>query len=370
MKKWAFGIIVFMSVIFLLGISKVNALAFNLPPESSYEQARHLWDDSWSATLGNENFNQLCFYVGNSDDTIGNIFCVFGGWPMQLSTNSNYINELNPNGYYFYRQYRFSNNQNYDPNYIMKYNGTSWSVVCGSGITSWCSPSSYINYTNRNKVFITYYRQYATSSNTDGTKSASPVDSQLYNISEYTSIYYYINLVEALPNIVYNISVDDSGVMSLDYYFDTPDYTNINLILCLRYDVPAGEGFTCTRNFTNYVTHQFTPIHPENTYYISYENLDTGEIIKQIELNVEQYINSLPDIEKTDIIAKYTYYNQDYLTDSPQALTNLLNVLNAPIQVITEIVLYIWNSFNVYIKLFLIGMFSALIMSALIKYIK
>ena len=63
MKKMVLGIILSLSVTFAIGISKVNAYAFDLPLESSYEQARHLWDDSWSATLGNEIMNQLCFYV-------------------------------------------------------------------------------------------------------------------------------------------------------------------------------------------------------------------------------------------------------------------------------------------------------------------
>ena len=354
-----------MSVIFLIGTLKAKAYAIPLPNESSYESARLLWQDSWSASSNNK-MNQLCFYVGNESNTSGSVYCVFNGWPMQLSTNSNYISEENPNGYYYYRQYRFLNNQGYNPNYIMRYNGTSWSILCGTGITSWCVPNDYISYTNNNKVFITYYRQYNTDTDTDGIKSVSPVDTQQYNISEYMSIYYLQDMpsVESLPNIVYNISVAEDGKLQLNYTFNTPNTSGRDLILCIRYTTEGNEGFSCTRDFTENVWHRFWPIYAENTYTLSYEDFNTGQVLHTIELDITQYIESLPDIERQDLLAEYTYYNVDYINDNPRALTNLLEVLSIPIAVISEIIAYIWTSLNVYTSYF-IYLINALIKIAL-----
>ena len=139
MKKWVIGIILSLSVTFMIGILNVSAYAIDLPTQSSYEQARHLWDDSWSVT-SNGKMNQLCFYVGNDSDTSGNVYCVFNSWPMQLSTNSNYINSNNLSGYYYYRQYRFAANRGYDPNmiYDKNYNNIT-QVQEGMDCSAWVS---------------------------------------------------------------------------------------------------------------------------------------------------------------------------------------------------------------------------------------
>lgn len=240
MKKWVIGIILSLSVTFMIGILNVSAYAIDLPTQSSYEQARHLWDDSWSVT-SNGKMNQLCFYVGNDSDTSGNVYCVFNSWPMQLSTNSNYINSNNPSGYYYYRQYRFAANRGYDPNYIMRYNGTSWTILCGTGITSWCVPNDYISYTNNNKVFITYYRRYNFDTDTDGIKSASPIDMSQYNIADYTSIYYFEEPIDLIItqtrldsfNTILNIILDDFNGLALGgnvlYSYNNDSFYPLNI---------------------------------------------------------------------------------------------------------------------------------------------
>lgn len=347
MKKWAIGIIVFMSAIFLIGISKASALNVDYN------------------TINTNNIDSLTGYTGNyvivyslgDTNTTPNTYLIFlnstTAYIDDRNVPSQYINDIcNNEGGCFTRIYA-TKSSNPRLGYIYTSNdyGNTWNIY--SSATNWVSTNPIVS------PYIIY-----TTANLYGLSSGNPL--------KYSAGYHYIDEinVDSLPHLVYNISVENNGDMALNYYFNTPNNSGVNLILCIRYTVEGNEGFSCTRDFTNNVIHQFKPIYPNNTYYLSYENLDNGNVIYQIEFNVQDYIDSLPEIEKTDIIAEYTYYNQDYLTDSPKALTNLLNVLNAPIQVITDIVLYIWNSLNVYIKLFLIGMFSAVIFSAIIRYIK
>lgn len=359
MKKWVIGIIAFMSAIFLIGTMRVKALE-----PSQYYGINDINVSNISSLAGYSDKYVIYYSYDDLDLTSGKVYLYFmyanlSYARLETSDNDTYRNSLcetqgiNDSDICFARlwsdtgqgtRYRF--NVGYYSNDL----GNTWYQVSNSA--NWYStPLTISSYIIKTTIALKNYNR-----STD----------LLYANYEYVAAV----PVESLPNIVYNVSVEDNGDMALDYYFDTPNNSGVNLILCIRYTIEGNEGFSCTRDFTNNVIHQFKPIYPSNTYYLSYENLDNGNVIYQIELNIQDYIDSLPDIEKQDIIAEYTYYNQDYLTDSPKALTNLLNVLNAPIQVITEIVLYVWNSLNVYIKLFLIGMFSAVMFSAIIKYIK
>ena len=359
MKKWVIGIIAFMSAIFLIGTMKVKALE-----PSQYYGINDINVSNISSLSGYSDKYVIYYSYNNLNLTSGRLYIYFFYTNLQYARlsqadNDEYQNSLcetqaigNTNGCFarLYSDTGQGTRYRFNVGYYSDNLGDTWYQISGS--SNW------------------YSTEITTSANIIKTTIA------LKTMDRSTDLFYanyeYVAAVpvESLPNIVYNISVENNGDMALNYYFDTPNNSGVNLILCIRYTIEGNEGFSCTRDFTNNVIHQFKPIYPNNTYYLSYENLDNGNVIYQIELNVQDYIDSLPEIEKTDIIAEYTYYNQDYLTDSPKALTNLLNVLNAPIQVITDIVLYVWNSLNVYIKLFLIGMFSAVMFSAIIRYIK
>lgn len=364
MKKWAIGIIVFMSVIFLTGI--INVKAYNITNIVGYNDINLNNIDSLNGynqyytvlKLNNVwcSYNNNCFYESSYP---GMIYLQFynnydAGFYDYQDSSSQYYNDIcgiSEYGCFTRITSSFSSSRRLGASYYSLDYGETWTADL---------PNNYAYTTNPMYNYVIYTTA----------QLRTRINGTQQSIYDYGYKYIASVNVDSLPNIVYNISVEDNGDMALNYYFNTPNNSGVNLILCIRYTVEGNEGFSCTRDFTNNVIHQFKPIYPNNTYYLSYENLDNGNVIYQIELNVQDYIDSLPEIEKTDIIAEYTYYNQDYLTDSPKALTNLLNVLNAPIQVITDIVLYVWNSLNVYIKLFLIGMFSALMFSAIIRYIK
>lgn len=324
MKKWVLGIIVFMSAIFLIGTINVKAMINttfgdfpDLPPipSSAYSEQK--------------------FVIYNATDNVIRLLLVPNNVNAYITYNSNNntyqinLSTLGVSTSYRGRQYTLNND--------------SWSYV------------SQYNSFGSITIFANNFNIYSDSS---------------YSVVSYPAGYNIAVPVEQLPHLVYNISVDDDGHMYLDYYYDTLNTSGRELITCIRYVVPANEGFSCNRNYELNHIYRFGPIYPTNTYKIQIQDFNSSAVLYEITINIQEYIDSLPEIEKTDIIAEYTYYNQDYLTDSPKALTNLLNVLNAPIQVITDIVLYIWNSLNVYIKLFLIGMFSTVIFSAIIRYIK
>lgn len=324
MKKWVLGIIVFMSAIFLIGTINVKAMINttfgdfpDLPPIPSSQ------------------YSQQKFVIYNATDNVTRLLLVPDNVNAYITYNSNNntyqinLSTLGVSTSYRGRQYTLNNN--------------SWSYV------------GQYNSFGSITIFANNFNIYSDSS---------------YSVVSYPAGYNIAVPIEQLPHLVYNISVDDDGHMYLDYYYDTLNTSGRELITCIRYVVPANEGVSCNRNYELNHIYRFGPIYPTNTYKIQIQDFNSSAVLYEITINIQEYIDSLPEIEKTDIIAEYTYYNQDYLTDSPKALTNLLNVLNAPIQVITDIVLYIWNSLNVYIKLFLIAMFSALMFSAIIRYIK
>ena len=359
MKKWVIGIIAFMSAIFLIGTMRVKALE-----PTDYYGINDINITNISSLSGYSDKYVIYYSYDDMNYSGGKLYIYFlysnlSYTRVETTTSSDYTNSLcltqgiNESNGCFNRlwsdtgqgtRYRFN------VGYVSSDLGNTWTQIYNS--------SNNYNSGLLNRAYLI--------------KTTIDIKTMDRTTLVFSSGYEYVAdiPVESLPNIVYNISVEDNGDMALNYYFNTPNNSGVNLILCIRYTVEGNEGFSCTRDFTNNITHQFKPIYPSNTYYLSYENLDNGNVIYQIELNIQDYIDSLPDIEKQDIIAEYTYYNVDYLSDSPKALTNLLNVLITPIQIISEIVAYIWSKFNVYLKLFLIGMFSALIMSSLIKYIK
>lgn len=324
MKKWALGIIVFTTAIFLIGTIKVKAMINTtfgdfpeLPaiPSSAYSQQKFV-------VFKDDNNDFVLMLVPNTVNAYATYNSNTNKYQVTLST-------LGTSATYRGKLYYLNNNSWSSSNQTNSYGG----VI----------------------IFANNFNIYSDSS---------------YSTVSYPAGYNIAVPVEQLPHLVYNISVDDNGHMYLYYYYDTINTSGRELITCIRYVVPANEGVSCNRNYELNHIYRFGPIYPTNTYNIQIQDFNSSAVLYEITINIQEYIDSLPDIEKTDIIAEYTYYNQDYLTDSPKALTNLLDVLNAPIQVITEIVLYIWNSLNVYIKLFLIGMFNAVMFSAIIKYIK
>ena len=325
MKKWALGIIVFTTAIFLIGTIKVKAMintTFGDFPELP--------------AIPSSQYSQQKYFIYKGSDNSINLVLVpnfANAWGDYNTTQANYyqitLSTMGSSTDYRGKLYKLNNNV-------------------------WSSSRQYNSFGGI-IIFATNFNIYTDSS---------------YSTVSYPAGYNIAVPVEQLPHLVYNISVDEDGHMYLDYYYDTINTSGRELITCIRYVVPANEGVSCNRNYELNHIYRFGPIYPTNTYNIQIQDFNSSSVLYEITINIQEYIDSLPDIEKTDIIAEYTYYNQDYLTDSPKALTNLLNVLNAPIQVITDIVLYIWNSLNVYIKLFLIGMFSAVIFSAIIRYIK
>ena len=349
MKKWVIGIMIFMSVFFIVGISKASAKNYDIND------------------VNLNNIGDLQYYSSNYSIALSRLPYNGGNKLMIVFWNSN-IGRLEIN----------TDNQSYQ-NEICLEQGACFSRFDSNAAGS-SSPRYKAYYTstdNGNSWTLGYANGYSTDLVNNGYILKTTVDLYGYSSSTKDTLYFHSGYeyvseipVEQLPHLVYNISVDTNGDMYLDYYYDTLNTSGRELITCIRYVVPANEGVSCNRYYELNHIYKFGPIYPSNTYTIEIQDFATTKVLYSITINIQEYIDSLPEIEKTDIIAEYTYYNQDYLTDSPKALTNLLNVLNAPIQVITEIVLYIWNSLNVYIKLFLIAMFSALMFSAIIRYIK
>lgn len=346
MKKWA-TIIIFSLIAIFLMIPKANALNVDYN------------------TINTNNIDSLAGYTGNYVIvySLGGTIVPPATYLIFLNSTTAYIEDRNvPNIYIndvcsseggcFTRIYA-TKSSNPKLGYIYTSNdyGNTWNIY--SSATNWIStdplPSPYIIYTTANLY---------------GLSSGNPL--------KYAAGYHYIDAIDidSLPHMVYNLSVLNTGNLKLTYYFDTPNTSGVNLIVCFRTTIEGVESTSCTVNFTQYEEHYIEPIYYGNTYYITYEDRTTGTELYRIELNIADYIESLPSIQQQDLKAEMAYYNHNFDSDSAGIITTWLDILSTPINFLMEIVQYFWLKLNVYMKMFLSAGFCAMLITAIIRYIK
>lgn len=324
MRKWALGIIIFLSVTLTTGISNVSAK--DLPDLTDYQNLY--------TTINNDNL--MCMYYSSSNyDTI---YCYSGHFTPYLGKSSSIVNDYNPNGYYL-SSWRWvgQNNNNYQSTGKFHWDKTnnSWVTDCYTGLNN-CGYSfsanvigsnSYISAfltSNSNITYPVYGSNYIQvteyGASVDNPYIFPPAISNPFTIS-YEQGEVLMAGSQNSANLV-TMNLTSTNVSPVDYIFTYSYRINEN-------ELPTNYTFmpTCSTLVDSNEDIQYTCYYNIPMYYntdIHFSIIEKESITEIYSYDLTAYLSILPNTSYYNIYAinGYKYVNISNINDGTFALQN------------------------------------------------